>query len=120
LILPNIDLDQLERLARLRATVADCAAFFKVDKKAINEFCKSTVGVTYDEFKEQSLVHTRMSLSRKAIEMALAGDKTMLTFCLKNINGWSDSPAGGEIQEIPRAVFSIVPRVVSAPESKAE
>lgn len=46
--------------------------------------------MTYIEFREQNMVHTRFELVQKALNKAKAGDNIMLIFCLKNLCGWTD------------------------------
>jgi hypothetical protein len=80
---------QLKAICRLKPTMADCAAFLDVHPDTITKYCKS-IGLTFSEFREQNMVHTRFSLIRKAINKAEQGDNTMLIFCLKNLCGWAD------------------------------
>lgn len=107
----ELDINQLAMLARFRATLDDCAAFFKVHPTTVKAFIKRRFELSYTEFREQQLVHTKLTLTQKAIDMATKGDKTMLIFCLKNLCGWTDNPLPPEPVEIPRAVFAVVPRL---------
>lgn len=82
--------DQLAAFCRLKPTLADCAAFFKCGERTIEDTIARRDGLTFREFREQNLVHTRYDLVRNAIKKARSGDNTMLIFCLKNLAGWSD------------------------------
>ncbi len=108
----KIDAKQLAMLAKLRASLDDCASFFKCHPTTIKTWLKDNYDLSYTEFREQQLVHTKLGLTQKAIELAMGGDKTMMIFCLKNLCGWTDTPAPAEPVEIPRSVFSIVPKTV--------
>lgn len=108
----KIDLEKMKMLARLRATLEDCAAFFECSTPTIKDWLKREHGLTYTEFKERQMVHTKLSLTQKALELANKGDKALLIFCLKNICGWTDLPIPQESAEIPRSIFSIVPKAV--------
>lgn len=97
----EIDFKQLEALMRFKPTAQDCAAFFKcsVDtiERRIKEFTSTEEnpdGLTFAEFREQNMVHTRMMLVRKALKEAENDNTTMLIFCLKNLCGWKDKQPG--------------------------
>lgn len=92
----DIDLDQLAALCRMKPTQKDCADFFKVSVDTIARKIKDASGLTFAEFRDQNMVHTRFSLIRKAIKKAENGDNTMLIFCLKNMCGWRDKPPEDE------------------------
>lgn len=85
----DIDMDQLAALCRMKPTQEDCAAFFKCHPDTIGNRIKEETGLTFSEFREQSLVHTRFDLIRKAIKKADKSD-VMHIFALKNLCGWSD------------------------------
>lgn len=87
----EIDLEQLQALCRLKPSLADCAAFFKVSERTIERFIREQCDLDFVEFREQNLVHTRHALIRKALQMALkTGNPAMLIFCLKNMCNWTD------------------------------
>jgi AraC-like DNA-binding protein len=85
----EIDLDQLSALCRMKPTLEDCAAFFKCSTDTVERRIREATELTFAEFREQSLVHTRFDLIRKAIKKADQSD-TMHIFCLKNLCGWAD------------------------------
>lgn len=99
------DLDQLETFMRLKPTLADTAAFFKVGIQTVEDTIRRHYDLTFREFREQNMVHTRMMLIRTALGKAKGGDNTMLIFCLKNLCGWADKmeqvlPEGGHVVQL--------------------
>ncbi len=104
----DIDHDKLLQLMKFRPTREDCAAFFHCSAQAIDAHIMRETGLKFKEFREQGMVHVRLSLIQKAIDMAQKGDRIMLIFCLKNLCGWNDNPTTNEQVEIPRAVISVI------------
>lgn len=47
-------------------------------------------GMTWGEYQNAKTTNIKAQLIKKAISMALSGDRTMLIFTLKNMVGWSD------------------------------
>ena len=86
----QIDAKQLKNLMRLRPTLADTAAFFETTERTIERIIRKEYDLTFVEFREQNMVHTRLGITRKAVEKALSGDNTMLIWVSKNMLGWSD------------------------------
>ena len=113
-----VDMEQLAALCRLKPTQADCAAFFKVSPDTIDRRIKQATGLTFAEFRDQNLVHTRFSLIRKALKKAENGDNVMLIFCLKNLCKWSDKgEADPEDKKNDGATFTLAyPVTVVKPE----
>lgn len=74
----------------MKPTLKDCAAYLEVDTSTVEKYIKRTYGVSFSEFREQNMVHTRFNLIRKAIEQATSGNTAMMIFCLKNLCGWAD------------------------------
>lgn len=83
---------QLRAFLRLKPSLDDTAAFFDCDTRTIERFIKSNFEVTFAEFRDQNMVHTRHRLVQKAIQEALREkcNTAMLIFCLKNLCGWKD------------------------------
>lgn len=86
----SIDLDQLKGLMRLKPSLEDTAAFFSCSPDTIERYIKKQAQVTFAEFRDQNMVHTRFALIRTALQKAQKGDNCMLIFCLKNLCGWKD------------------------------
>jgi len=84
------DLDKLKALMRLNPTLSDTAAFFECGERTVEDAIRKHFDLTFREFRKQNMVHTRLSLIRKAVQKGEAGDNTMLIFCLKNLCGWAD------------------------------
>ncbi len=85
----NLDMEQLGALCRLKPTLADCAAFFKCSEDTIERRLKEQFRITFAEFREQNMIHTRHDLIRLALAKAPQSD-AMHIFCLKNLCGWRD------------------------------
>lgn len=87
----EIDQDQLEALCRMNPTLKDASAFFKVSEDTIERRCKEFGYADFADCRQQNMVHTRLKLIRKALEMAeVKGNTAMMIFCLKNLCGWVD------------------------------
>lgn len=86
----EIPLDKLEALMRMSPTLKDTAAFFKCHPELIENRIKEYTGLSFPEFREQNMVHSRLNLIRKALQMAESGNTAMVIFCLKNLCGWTD------------------------------
>jgi hypothetical protein len=85
-----IDLEKLKALMRLKPTLKDTAAFFECSEDTIENRIRQHFNVTFSEFRDKNMVHTRLSLIRKAMAMAENGNVAMLIFCLKNMCEWKD------------------------------
>lgn len=89
---PKIEIDQqqLEALCRMNPTLKDTAAFFKCSEDTIERVCKRFGYADFADCRAQNMVHTRLKVIRKAIEMIEKGNTAMTIFALKNLCGWSD------------------------------
>lgn len=94
---PVIDLnwDQLDKLCRLGLRLKDCAQILSCSHDVIERRIKRDHDMTFEEYKDSQMSHTRRTLISKAIEMADGGNVTMLIFCLKNLAGWTDKVEHG-------------------------
>ncbi len=98
-----VNLADLERFMRIKPSLADTAAWFRVSPHTIERVVEETWKITFIEFREQRMVETRHNLIRKAIEMGENGNALMLIFALKNLCGWKEKhehtgPDGGPIK----------------------
>ena len=85
-----IDKEQLEAYMRMKPSLSDTAAWFKCAERTIERYIREHYNLTFVEFREQNMVHSRHALVREAMKQALGGNTAMLIFCLKNMCGWSD------------------------------
>lgn len=92
----GIDAAQLKALMRLKPTLEDTAAFFECTTRTIERFIRKSYDLTFTEYREQKMVHTRFELVRTALNEAKKGNNIMLIFCLKNLCGWRDKQLGEE------------------------
>lgn len=100
----ELSLATLSAVMRFRPTLGDIAALFEVSEDTVQRRIKEWTGLKYSEFKEKHSLGIKHRLMDKAIEMALAGDRTMLIFTLKNYCGWSDKPVE---EDKPQRTFTL-------------
>jgi hypothetical protein len=87
---PRIELNQgqFEALLRMNPTLKDTAAFFRCSEDTIERRAKEFGYLDFADARQQNMVHTRLTLIRKAITMGESGNVPMLIFSLKNLCGW--------------------------------
>jgi hypothetical protein len=95
---PPVEIDdvKLRVFMRFKPTLNDTAAYFEVNPSTVENYIRKKFDLTFSEFRDQNMVHTRFMLIRTAIKKAENGDNVMLIFCLKNLCGWKDKPAEEE------------------------
>ena len=81
---------QLKAVLRLKPTKKDVAFFLDCCEETIENHIREKYDMTFSDFRDKQMTHTRFSIVRKAIQKAEAGDNTMLIFSLKNLCGWKD------------------------------
>lgn len=96
---------QLKEFMRLKPTLQDTAAFFDVGTRTVEDEIKDRTGLTFREFRDQNMVHTRMMLVRTALNKAKSGDNTMLIFSLKNLCNWRDKIEQSETESFDDIEF---------------
>ena len=76
---------------QFRATTKAFAAdYLEVSADTIDRRLKEDHNTTFSVYHEMKMGRVSNKLQEKAIQMALAGDRTMLIFCLKNYSKWQD------------------------------
>lgn len=106
----DIDWKILDTLLQFKVTLKFCAFELGVSDNTIQRRIKEEKGLTFEEYHNLKLNRTGVKLQQKAIEMAIAGDRTMLIFCLKNLSGWADKldqEITGNLAEIKLAYTEI-------------
>ena len=81
---------QLKAICRLKPTMEDCAAFLDVSPSTVEKWIKRENGISFSEFREQNMVHTRFMIIREILEQCKKGNTAMLIYASKNLCGWSD------------------------------
>ena len=84
----DIDVGELEKLALLHCTQAECAAFFGVTEETMCRVLKRTAA--HRDAYQRGLQRGKLSIRRKQYELAMAGDKTMLIWLGKQLLGQKD------------------------------
>lgn len=97
--LEKFDWKVLDTLLSVGHTKKTCALYLgknfgkdKICVETIDRYIKRKFDMQFTEYAEMQLIDTKIKLSTKAIDMGLDGNATMLIFCLKNINKWTDKP----------------------------
>lgn len=94
----TVNKDVLETSLSYRSTLKGAVdrqkliAGFNMSISTIQRFCVKTYGVPFEEAKDIFSSDIPLQLIAKAVDLALAGNATMLIFCLKNLCGWKDNP----------------------------
>jgi len=102
--------EQLRALLRMNPTLKDTAAFFECSEDTIEDRCKEFGDCSFPEFREQNMVHTRLSLIRNALKMAEKGNPALMIFCLKNLCQWKDKyehDLGDKTQEAIKLAYKL-------------
>jgi len=107
---PPIDFDWeiLDNILRYKPSLEDCAELMKCHYDTIQNKIREKYGVTFSQYREKKMAHTRLTLTQKAIQMATSGNVTMMIFCLKNLCGWCDQPQV-PMQTEDEAIISDIP-----------
>ena len=83
--------DKLDGLLAYKSSLVVCADILDCHENSIKNHIKKRYGLTFTEYAEKKLSRTKVKLVQKAIEMAMAGNVSMMIFSLKNICKWSDN-----------------------------
>ena len=89
---PKVEVDWkiLDTLLQFKVTLKFCANEIGVSERTIQRRIEEEKGMTFEQYHDIKLTRTGVKLQQKAIEMALAGNTTMMIFSLKNLAKWSD------------------------------
>lgn len=85
----TVDMDRLKAFMACYPSEENAALFFDMHIKTLNMIIKRETGLTFAQFREKYVIHTKHTLVQMALHRALK-DKSdrMLEMCLKNIAKW--------------------------------
>ena len=86
----EIDKKQFENLCGLHCTKQEICDWFELTDKTLEKWCKRTYGKGFSEIYREKRSNGNLSLRRKQMEVALAGNVSMLIFLGKNYLGQTD------------------------------
>lgn len=95
--------ENLINLMRFRPSLKATSDYFNTSEDTIERRIKKFEKLTFAEFKEKHSLKVKHKLIDKALEMAMAGNATMMIFCLKNYCKWTDK-VEEEIKNEPRVI----------------
>lgn len=104
----DFDWDTLDKVLQFKPSLSDTAEIMKCGTDTVAVKIKKKYGITFHEYRDKKMASVRLTLTQKAIQMAKAGDKTMLIFSLKNYCGWSDNPGEDKIDSGITINYSVV------------
>lgn len=84
----EIDFKQLDAMMQFKVTKAFVADWFGCSEDTIERRIRADFAMSFTAYNKLKMNRTGFKLQQKAIEMALAGDRTMLIFSLKNMAQW--------------------------------
>lgn len=105
---PKVEVDWkiLDALLQFKVTLNYCSDYLGVSNDTIQRRCKEEKGMSFSDYHALKLQRTAVKLQQKAIEMALAGNATMMIFSLKNLAMWSDK-IDHDVSEDMKAAIAI-------------
>lgn len=109
--LPDIDWNEFENLCKIQCTVPEISSYFDMSDDTLQRKVLEHYGVGFAVVFAQKKGKGKVSLRRRQIQAALAGDKTMMVWLGKNYLDQTDKQ---EIkQEIKSADGSAVKDILS-------
>lgn len=87
----EVNFKELDALLQFKVSKSFVADYLGVSEDTIDRRIKEKFNMTFTQYKALRSGTMSIKLQQKAIQMAVAGDKTMLKFALKNMSGWTES-----------------------------
>lgn len=86
----EIDWAVLDSILQFNASKKVCSDILEVSEDTIDRRIREIHDTTFIEYRDRKMGKVKIKLQQKAIEQALAGNATMMIFCLKNLCEWAD------------------------------
>lgn len=90
--LKPLDWKKVDLLCSYKLSLEDVAYLSEISDTQLEARIRKEFGCSFLEYRVKKVSTIKVRLINKAIEKALAGDNTMLIFCLKNLCKWCDNP----------------------------
>ena len=99
---PKIDFDwsKLDAILQYGAKLTDAADIMNVHPDTVSKKIKTKYKMSFPEYREKKMSVTRVKLYQKQIDVAMAGNVSMLIWLGKNILGQSDKVESELAQKI--------------------
>lgn len=88
----EVDWHKIDMYCSYKMSLEDVAFLCGCTMETIEQKIKKQWECTFLEYRAKKVVALKVKLIQKALEMAEAGDRTMLIFSLKNLCKWCDNP----------------------------
>lgn len=85
------DWQTLNKYLQFKPSLSDTADLMDCSEDTLQNKIKEKYNVTFSVYRDKKMSKVRLTLTQKAIQMANAGDRTLLIFCLKNYCNWTDN-----------------------------
>jgi len=86
------DWSKLDAILQYGAKLTDAADIMDVHPDTLSKKIKATHKMSYPEYRDKKMSKVRVGLAQKQVEVAMAGNVSMLIWLGKNWLGQSDTP----------------------------
>ena len=86
----EINWEEFDKLCFMQGTLSEIAGFFGVSEDTIENRCKKEKKMGFSEYYKKMSAGGKISLRRKQMQIAMAGNVTMLIWCGKQFLGQKD------------------------------
>lgn len=118
---PIRDWCDFDNLCGLHCSIREIASWFDCSEDTIKRGVKREKRMTFEEYRETKLQFGKIAVRRKQMELAQAGDRTMLIWLGKQMLGQTDKQEvggrdGGPVEHVVRVVYDDVPKAPASAE----
>lgn len=99
-------IELLEKICRLKPTLEDCATFLKVDSSTIEKWIRKNHDLSFSEFREQNMAHTRFMIVRNLLSLCEQKNLGALIWTSKNLLGWREK--NEDIEKMSKSIEEVL------------